>query len=60
MTYKQIETAREVRMWITRIVIPAVVGGVILMNDPVVRERAASFKSNMKNKFNSTFKKGKA
>lgn len=37
MTNKQIETAREIRLWVGQIVVPAAVGGVIIMANPNVR-----------------------
>ena len=55
MTYKQIEGAREVRLWITQIFVPAAmtVGGLMLI--PEVREpvlaKMSEFKGKIKTKF---------
>lgn len=55
MTYKQIEEAREVRLWITQVIVPAAmtVGGLMLI--PEVREtvvtKASEFKTKVKAKF---------
>ena len=37
MSWKQIEQAREIRLWVGQIVIPAVVIGVMIMQNPTVR-----------------------
>lgn len=52
MTYKQIETSREIRLWIGQIIVPAVatVGTVMAMN-PELREKAKNKMSEVKNKF---------
>ena len=43
MTYKQIETSREIRLWITGIIGPVVMGGAtILAGDPELRARVAN------------------
>lgn len=34
MTYKQIETAREIRMWITRIFLPLGLAGLYVSTNP--------------------------
>lgn len=38
MTYKQIETSREIRLWIGQIVVPAVTTAVMMMTVPEVRD----------------------
>lgn len=38
MTYKQIEQAREVRLWITQIIVPATIVGTTLASIPEVRQ----------------------
>ncbi len=37
-TYKQLETSREVRLWLGQIIIPAATLGVTVMNIPEVRQ----------------------
>lgn len=52
MTRKQIEAGRELRLWITQVIIPAV--GVVMMV-PEAREavvtKAREYKEKIKNKF---------
>lgn len=52
MTHKQIDASREVRLWITQVVIPAV--GVVMMI-PEAREsvvtKAKEFKKKIEDKF---------
>lgn len=38
MTYKQIETSREIRLWISQVIVPATVAVATLMAIPEVRE----------------------
>ena len=38
MTYKQIETSREIRLWISQVIVPATVAVATLMTIPEVRE----------------------
>ena len=37
MTRKQIDGAREVRLWIGQVIVPAVVGGITIMSNPYSR-----------------------
>ena len=41
MTHKQIETSREIRLWLGQILIPAATVAVSLMTVPEVREAVA-------------------
>lgn len=54
MTYKQIETMREIRLWIGQIVVPAGAAMVSLMTIPEVRDavamKAKSVKQTIENK----------
>ena len=52
-TYKQIEQARETRLWISQLVIPAVTAIVLLVANPDVR----NWTKNKYNKFKARFKK---
>lgn len=56
MTYKQIETSREVRLWIRDIVVPACTLGAALMAIPEVRQavsaKANSIRISVEEKFN--------
>ncbi len=42
MTYKQIETSREIRMWIVQIIVPAVTLAVTAATIPEVRNAISS------------------
>lgn len=57
MTYKQIEGAREVRLWITQIIVPAAmtVGGLMLI--PEVRETVVTKASEIKTKVKAKFRR---
>lgn len=55
MTYKQIEASREVRLWITQVIVPAVATAIAVVSTvPVVREAAVTkfekFKNRIKQK----------
>lgn len=54
MTYKQIETAREIRLWIGQIIVPACTVAVTLLTIPEVRgavaAKAKDIKKSIKNK----------
>ena len=39
MTWKRLETMREVRLWLTQLVIPIAAIGAAVMNIPEVREK---------------------
>lgn len=55
MTHKQIEAAREARLWISQIIIPAAGVVVVALTIPEVREKAVEKKNTVvqftKNKF---------
>ena len=42
MTNRQVETSRELRLWIGQVIVPAVTGGIILWSNPKVRSWAKS------------------
>mgnify|MGYP007002422264 CR=1 FL=1 len=56
MTYKQIEGAREVRLWIGQIIVPAATVAITAMTIPEVRQaiatKAKSIKENIESKMN--------
>ena len=37
MSYREVEKAREIRLWIGQIIVPAVTGSIILLSIPEVR-----------------------
>ena len=55
MTFKQIETSREIRLWIAQIIVPAITAVAIAMSIPEVRyevaEKVSSLKETIRNKF---------
>lgn len=57
MTYRQCETSREIRLWITQVVIPAAAIGVTAMTIPEVRERVFKKKDDLKESIEKKFKK---
>ena len=54
MTYKQIEAAREIRLWVGQIIVPASIGVMSLLTIPEVRSavaaKAESIKKSIQNK----------
>ena len=50
MTYKQIEAAREVRLWIGQIIVPAATLAVTTLAIPEVRQAVAAKADQVKNK----------
>ena len=55
-TYKQIEQARETRLWIGQIVVPAVTAIVLLAANPDVREWTKDKFCKIKQKFSKSKK----
>lgn len=60
MTYKQIEAAREVRLWIGQIIIPAATVAVTAMTIPEVRQMIAAKADSVKYKIKSKINKREA
>lgn len=58
MTYKQIETSREIRLWIGQIIVPAAtaVAAVMYMN-PELRTKVTTKASEIKNQIKAKFNK---
>lgn len=57
MTYKQIETSREIRLWIGQIIVPTVTAvATVMYLNPELRTKAKTtfenVKANIKTKFN--------
>ena len=42
MTYKQIETSREIRLWIGQLIVPAITLAATMLAIPEVREAVAA------------------
>lgn len=59
MTNRQIETSREIRLWIRDIIVPSIgVGATVLWLHPEIKDNIKSKVDEIKSKFNSKFKKG--
>lgn len=58
MTWKQIETGREIRLWIGQIIVPAITLAGMVMSIPEVREAVGSKARKMKETINSKLYKG--
>ena len=59
MTNRQIETSREIRLWIRDIIVPSIgVGATVLWLHPEIKDNIKSKIDEVKSKFNSKFKKG--
>jgi hypothetical protein len=56
MSYRQIETSREIRLWIGQVFVPAVAVGIAVMSNPNTRnwviEKKERMVSAVKSKFN--------
>lgn len=61
MSYKSLETAKEIRRWITHIIVPGTVCGYVLYKNPETRYAIASkynkVKDTIKSKTDKIFKK---
>lgn len=42
MTYRQIETSREVRLWIGQVIIPAAIAAGYIVSKPELREKIST------------------
>ena len=58
MTWKQIETSREIRLWIGQIIVPTITFAGVAMSIPEVREAVSSKVRKMKETINSKLHKG--
>lgn len=58
MTWKQIETSREIRLWVGQIIVPTITLAGMAMSIPEVREAVGSKARKMKEAINSKFHKG--
>ena len=53
MTYKQIQTSHEIRMWIAQVIIPTVIGGIMLATNLHVKTWVGNKVGNIMLKINS-------
>lgn len=59
MTNRQIETSREIRLWIRDIIVPSIgVGATVLWLHPEIKDNIKSKVNEVKNKFKSKLKRG--
>ena len=58
MTWQQIETSREIRLWIGQIIVPTITLAGMAMSIPEVREAVGSKARKMKEAINSKLHKG--
>ena len=59
MTNRQIETSREIRLWIRDIIVPSIgVGATVLWLHPEIKDNIKTKIDEVKSKFKSKFKKG--
>lgn len=56
MTYKQIETGREIRLWIGQIIIPAAGVTAMILNNPDVKKSASEKLKTLKQQFRKSKK----
>lgn len=57
MTRKQIDAAREARLWIAQVVVPVIGFGALYLSDPYRRAKAKAVAQDSVNKVKSIFKK---
>lgn len=51
MTYKQLETSREIRLWITQIIVPTAIAAGLYFSVPENRDKAKRTFNKIANKF---------
>lgn len=59
MTYKQRESAREIRLWIGQVIVPLGAAGITVFAIPENREKAKKAWNTSKEKVKNVFRKGK-
>lgn len=57
MTYKQIETMREIRLWLGQIIVPATTAAVAALSIPEVRQAVAAKAESVKRSIENKMKK---
>lgn len=57
MTYKQIETMREIRLWVGQIIVPAATVAATVMAVPETRKAVTTKVKKIKNSITNKFKK---
>lgn len=58
MTWQQIETSREIRLWVGQIIVPTITLAGMAMSIPEVREAVGSKTRKVKETINSKLHKG--
>lgn len=58
MTYKQIETSREIRLWIGQLIVPAItLAGTVILTNPELRSSVAKKFGEAKDSVKNVFKR---
>ena len=57
MTYKQIETSREMRLWIGQVIVPAVAAAIAIASNPQTRSYVSKKYNNVKSRIRKKFEK---
>ena len=52
MNYRQIETSREIRLWMRDIIVPAAIGGAVIFSNPDARNWVKEKAQNIKYSIN--------
>ena len=60
MTYKQIETSREIRLWIGQVIVPVATGAAIAMTNPEIRKAVVTKFNDVKKSVKQKFKMEKS
>lgn len=55
LSWKAIESSREIRLWLGQVIIPAVTIGAVVLANPENRKRLDETLTNAKDKVNSIF-----
>ena len=57
MTFRQIEASREIRLWITQIIVPAGLVTAVVMTNPELKEAVTTKCKEVTSKIKSKFQK---
>lgn len=59
LTQRQLDASREARLWIGQIIVPALLGGALIMTNPEAKAAVTNFKNKTVTKVKSMFQKEK-
>lgn len=57
MTRKQLDTSREIRLWVSQLVVPAMLVGSTLMNNPEIKQKVTNKYRDVKRSIEEKLKK---